>query len=197
MPKSPVIRLVDLLWDNAQKATGHSWTRLNGALHQSIYLAIEAGLKFAPGDFEYIWEHYNSGYWIGDGNGEGWYSRAVEYDNRSACISFEKQKGRKPFILNGKRLAIGTRIDSVLDRRAMINPDWLKLEWSHFLTVQVGSFFDGGINVFAKWDAKKKDWTEKPNRRWKVTYEDIAKANALLRSDEKARQDAQKKEEAA
>ncbi len=199
MAKSPVIRLVDLIWENAEKATGHSWTRLNTALHQSVTLAIEAGLKFAVGDFEHILRNYNSGFWRGEGGGEYWYSRAVECHNISACQSFEIMKERKPFILGGKRLAIGTRIDSILDRREMLGNGWLPLQWAHTPAVEVGSFFaDGtGFNCFSKFDTKKDEWSKKPVRRFRVGRDQIATANALLRSDEKAREEANKKQEVA
>ncbi len=44
--QSDAYTFVQHIWRHAQKATGHSWTRFNGALHRTLEVAITAGLKF-------------------------------------------------------------------------------------------------------------------------------------------------------
>ncbi|RTL06417.1 hypothetical protein EKK58_05550 [Candidatus Dependentiae bacterium] len=98
------------LWDNSQKATGHSWTRLNTAMYRAVTLAIEAGLFFDIDDFDLIYKEFRGGYWFGEQNGEGWYGTAIEYSNESACLALEKMFGRKPIVFDGRRIAVGTQI---------------------------------------------------------------------------------------
>lgn len=117
------IKLLDVVWKHANEGKGHSWRILNGMLHRAMNIAINSGFKFEPDDFETIHKRFDGGYWMGNSNppfvGEIYYSEAVadgDYrdcycqPNRSACISFEKWVGRKPFILDGKRLCVGSRI---------------------------------------------------------------------------------------
>lgn len=111
---SPAYRLVELVWKNSSRHRD-SWIRLNQALASAVVLAIEAGLKFAPGDFNKMYEGFRGGYWFGrsDGRiqGERFYGCAVRRDNLSACIAFERYAERKPFILDtGARVAIGTEV---------------------------------------------------------------------------------------
>lgn len=128
---SPARQLVDLIWEHANKdsARGHSWTYLNQSLYMAVRLAIFAGLKFAPDDFNLFATQLRSHYWVGVDNthntGEGLYSHAVENNNISACIAFEAWKARKPFKWDGKRLCIGSQplIDNCRWRITSFDPE--------------------------------------------------------------------------
>lgn len=112
---SPALAFVSQIWDHAQEATGHSWQRFNGALYQSVVLAIRAGLRFDEADFATFADKMRGGYWLGVGAGsslgEGLYTVAVAADNLSACQSVEAWKGRPPFIYGGSRLCCGSKLD--------------------------------------------------------------------------------------
>ena len=94
---SPAVRLICMVWEHAQQATGHSWLKLNHALADTLGLAIRSGMKFEIDDFNTIRERFNSGYWIGDG--EWIYNLAVLYRNSSAYLAYESHRSRKPFIV--------------------------------------------------------------------------------------------------
>lgn len=100
---SGALRLLQLIWDNALGATGHSWRRLNASLQQGLRLAVTSGMKFGRDDFKKIEERYRPQYWMGLGSddGEGYFRIAVVEDNTSAAASFETWKGRKPFFFRG------------------------------------------------------------------------------------------------
>ena len=95
------------------QANGHSWRRLNISLRDVLRTAIYTGIRFEKEDFTTIadvrclrFEH-----WCGVDNatnaGESFYRLAVQVNNISACIAFEKWRNRKPFIFHGERLCIG------------------------------------------------------------------------------------------
>lgn len=117
---SGVIQLIQAVWDHANEGKGHSWTILNSALHEVVTLAIKSGFKFDEDDFATMHAKFRGGYWMGNSHpqcGEGFYTQAArggfnrfETANRSACMSFEKWVGRKPFLMNGERLTIGSEI---------------------------------------------------------------------------------------
>lgn len=115
---STPIELIQLVWDNANAATGHSWARLNRSLRNALVLAIDSGMKFGRDDFKTIAERYRPEYWMSDG--EGIYSTAVTSSNDTAALAFEKWKDRKPFFFtemwHGKtrgkhRLHVGARFE--------------------------------------------------------------------------------------
>lgn len=114
MAKSGARQLVDLVWKHNREATGHSWQRLNSSMAASVRLAISAGMRFAVDDFASIYSGMRGGYWFGAG--ERFYTLAVEFDNISACQSYEAWKDRKPFIHGGRRLAIDSEMDHWLSR---------------------------------------------------------------------------------
>jgi hypothetical protein len=95
---SPAMRFMDALWSGAQGATGHSWTRLNGAMHSGLMLAITAGLRFDEKDFSYCHREFRASYWIG-ADTERYYCAAVEVGNASAWKAYEQYTRRKPFVL--------------------------------------------------------------------------------------------------
>ena len=101
-PKSAVIQLLDLVYANANRKTGHSWERLNHAMRDALSLAVGSGFEFADGDVAYIMGHYKSGMWIGETD-EWVYAEAVEVGNMSAIHSYERYKNREPFFGTGVR----------------------------------------------------------------------------------------------
>jgi hypothetical protein len=110
--QSPVLDLLDTVWNHGDRATSHSWARVNTSLQQALCLAIGSGIKFHPDDFEEIQRRYRFHYWGGNGRGgfaEGFYGLAVAEGNLSAAQAFEKWKGRRPFIVDGAYGGCGAR----------------------------------------------------------------------------------------
>lgn len=77
---------------------GRSWTRLNGALYDTLSAAITARLSVLPEDFAAIARDHAGGYWMGSGDGsnlgERFYVLAVKCGHTPAAISFENWAGR-------------------------------------------------------------------------------------------------------
>lgn len=114
---SPVQLVIGTLYGESMKATGHSWTRFNGALRSAMHSLITAGVKFEVDDVSEVLSRHNSGYWS---DPEGWYSSACGSEhgagggNLSAAISLEKYLGRLPFIWaertkTPERLCVGSQ----------------------------------------------------------------------------------------
>ena len=97
---SEAIKLLDLVWGNANRATGFSYERLNHSMRDALRLTIGSGFAFELGDMKYIAEHYRFGYWCGSCI-EWIYSLAVAVENMSVVKSFEAWKGRTPFMFDG------------------------------------------------------------------------------------------------
>jgi hypothetical protein len=105
-PKSAVIVLLDHVWSSTNRSTTHSYERLNHAMRSALEMAAGYGFKFAPDDVQYILSNYRSHYWIGESD-EWLYGTAVAAGNMSAIQSFEKAKGREPFIAEQVNLSVG------------------------------------------------------------------------------------------
>lgn len=97
------------------------WTIKSGPCNRLLSTLIEVGIKFKRDDFQVLSKKFLFGWWAGKERnmvGEYFYWLAVESNNRSAAISFEKWAERKPFFQiikdNGKikkrRIAVGTEI---------------------------------------------------------------------------------------
>ena len=99
---SPTIKLLDHVFSSCNKATPHSWERINHAMRHALRLAIGAGFSFDVGDVAKIRSHYSSGYWIGDSD-EWIYSEAIIVGNIEAIKSYEAFKVREPFIADDVR----------------------------------------------------------------------------------------------
>jgi hypothetical protein len=102
-----------------RKSPGHSWRRLNQALHGALSSAIIGHLSFLPDDFAAIFHDTRSGYWAGNSEGsitgERYYVMAVEAGHIPACISFERYAGRPAALWcetakTPERLCIGKRL---------------------------------------------------------------------------------------
>lgn len=105
--ESGVIDLLRIAIDNSFAVKSHSWQTTNETRRQLVSLAIDAGFRFHLDDFVKMAESFHSAYWLGTPP-EMVYRHAVLEHNLSAALSFEHWKKRKPFILKGKRLAVGS-----------------------------------------------------------------------------------------
>jgi len=103
---SPALQLVRLVYTEGQKATGHSWTRLNQALYQAAKVAIEGGLLFNQDDFTTFHTDTRASYWIG-AHPDGLYAAACKAGNESACRAYEHHYGFAPYELDGRRVFVG------------------------------------------------------------------------------------------
>lgn len=97
--QSPVIQLMQTVWNHGCKATGHSWQRINSSMHKALSLAITSGFRFGKHDMGTVLVDggFRSGYWIG-ASSEWVYSLAISTGNYSAAQSYEAWTDRKPFI---------------------------------------------------------------------------------------------------
>lgn len=102
--QSDAYTFVQFIWQHAQTATGHSWTRFNGALHQALELAITAGLKFEVTDITAMNRNMRGSYWMG--GTERFYATAIKYANESACKACEHALNRPPTLFGGHRLHV-------------------------------------------------------------------------------------------
>lgn len=104
MTESPAMRLVKMVQGCTRVRSRQKEVQI---IHEALYLAVRAGLDFDPDDMSQLqwWMYTDDG-----GVGEHLYAVAAAEGNISACQSFEKMKGRKPFIIKGRRLAVGTYI---------------------------------------------------------------------------------------
>lgn len=89
-----------------------SWRDVNSCRSEALEYATKY-LKFDPDDAAKILNDYGGGYW---GNAERSYKTAIAAKNLSACASWEKCLGRKPWWYEDRhegraRLALGSRID--------------------------------------------------------------------------------------
>jgi hypothetical protein len=177
--RSPALSFVGMVWNLAQQETGHSWQRFNSGLRGALMLAVETGMVFHDDDFTYMVEQWRAGFWLGADNayslGESIYAKAIEYRNFQACRSFEKWRGREPFIFDGDRLAHNSEMPLPGQGR-----------W------KVTSFSEDGkaINLcMYQWvgDGDKRDY--KPTRRRKLTLEQV---RAMSRAVEHSRKEPEK-----
>lgn len=107
---SPAYQFCLHMWQHNQEAQpGHSWLRINQAMHSALMLAVTGGLRFDLGDFNRIVHDFRSGYWIGASH-EMFFTQAVGTSNMSACLSYENWQERKPFKIDGKRMFVGREI---------------------------------------------------------------------------------------
>lgn len=195
--RSPAYRLLKHVWASQGEGMGHSWDRLNDAMQTALSLAIRSGMAFDVDDFRRFSSDFNSGYWIGAG-GEGYYAMAVgsgvwsgsrsHGPNPSAYQSFEKWRGRKPFIVRMNagdektvRLSVGQRFG------------WhVKLKSRAEVTVT--SFADGpDAHVIAcSYKPKERDargyqiGPDKIDKRFKITHDAIAEYHAAIKDFNKA-----------
>lgn len=97
---SPAAQFVRIVYNHSGHRKRGADSQFDGSQQDALELAIKAHLPFELDDMQWIqrncrftWHAGNSDNW-----GEIYYSVAVSCGNRSASRSFEKMKGRKPFI---------------------------------------------------------------------------------------------------
>ncbi len=173
-PQSPALRVMLAVYDGRSK----SWVKLNKALRYAMKALILGNVEFYPDDIEQIFERTKGGYWIGKTNnrnmGEWIYSLAIEAGNNTAWKSFEQWTGRRPFIIDKKRLYIGYEFN------------WM----GNFVTVT--SFNDdNGTAVACSYEKVRHESsvmiydTEKIRHRYIISHADIKEHNQRVRESEK------------
>lgn len=158
---SPALAFVRHLYTHGQKATDHSWQRLNAALFGAVKVAIEGGLEFADDDFAAFRQQFKGDYWLGSPP-DRFYTVACEYNNLSAARSFEKDMEFKPYILDGNRVYVG--------RRFMWNDQH----------VRCTSIAKDGLIACSYKDRKEGQYAEKIDRRYTITNEEMAAEDKRL-----------------
>jgi hypothetical protein len=107
--QSKVIEIISLVWNGLDYS---SHQRVNQGMADLLNNLINIGVKFEKNDITDAYNSFRGGYWFGvnpngKGKGDGFYMSACGSNpNISAAQSFEEFTGRKPFLLNGKRLAL-------------------------------------------------------------------------------------------
>lgn len=191
MPKrSQVIELLDLVWQNANSATSFSWERLNHSMRSALGLTICSGFEFAEDDIQYVMKNYRSGRWIGACD-EWIYRDAILVGNMSAIKSFEKYRGREPFIADDVTIGMfrgdfqGVASDRKRERLAV----GFGFSYRGF-RLKVNSFAKDGsyINCATYKKAKRPDGydTEKIDKRFKITVADIQAERKERKQNRKA-----------
>src|SRR5262245_30090981 len=111
---SPALHFLTLLWRGKCEALPHAWTTINAGMSSGLLTAIRTGLRFDAEDFQAIATRFYWIYWNGADNGknagERFYTAAAEARHIGACQSFEALRGRKPFLVHGNRLHLGSTI---------------------------------------------------------------------------------------
>lgn len=94
--RSSVMQLLDLAFVRCRGATTASKYRLDQTMQDAVVLAINAGFRFDPHDWQRIVTDYpNRGYRL-----EPCYALAIQTCNLSAAIAIEDYRQRPPFILD-------------------------------------------------------------------------------------------------
>lgn len=105
--RGPFLRMLDVL----VAGNNSSPRKLGYAICSAIKAAATAGIKFGIDDFERIAAGKETGLWCaGEDNGERMYETLIRAGNESAIRSFERWRGRKPFIVEGERLFRGCSV---------------------------------------------------------------------------------------
>jgi hypothetical protein len=178
--QSPVLDLLDTVWNHWGGATRHSWDRVNHSMRQALCLAIGSGMEFGSDDFAEIQRRYRFHYWGGEDAGgfaEGFYTLAVVEGNLSAARAFEKWKGRPPFIWDSILLPREGHYTKSGGRREMARLT-VRSEFAwRGQRVKVTSFADDGSHVVAcsyqAPDPTKPYTSAKIDKRYKITNADL------------------------
>lgn len=174
MTKSAPIQLLDLVWNNTNESTSHSWERLNHAMRAALTLAVSSGMKFDIGDFNYILDSYRTHRWIGDSH-EWVYSLAIGVSNTSATKSYETAVSREPFIADGVefRCDHGVHGDYLSRERERLSVG-ATFRWKgHKVTVTSFSADQSYLIACSYKDRKEGEYGNKVAKRFKITRQDI------------------------
>jgi hypothetical protein len=195
---SPALGLLDYVWQNTPRT---SWRVVNESMQIAIKLAVVSGMEWAIGDCKHINDHYRPGYWMGEQSWEPSYSLACDGPrgpNASAIKAIEAHLGRKAFIVvkaaheGAKiRLHVGVRFDwhdNLKDRIPNVKV-------TSFSTRKVagkdGKEIEVPCVVAYSYVREKKDSgnysyeTDKVDRVFKITHDDIAAYHKAIRDHKK------------
>ena len=194
-PKSAVIELMELVWANANRATGHSWERKNHALRGALKMAIGAGFEFAARDLDVIANDFGFGYWCGESD-EWIYGLAIQVGNMSAIHEFERWKSREPFI--AENLDISERSGSYVHLTGKRKKERLHVGctfmWQgHKVVVNSFAKDSAYVNVGAYKKVKSTNgryssYSDKLERRFKITREELLTGRAEDRERRRLRE---------
>ena len=188
------IEFMGLLYMEGLKGTGHSWTRLNGALAGALIHAIEGGMQFTATTFTTIYNQCNGGYWFGtdpDGKGMGqrFYPYAVEAGNTGAMLAYETFAGFPRFIWCGRALYPG-RDDSKWNRGIAAWAGFDRLEVTSIApgdkdtaAIRVGWYDDNSEEIRCKAcgevDWKKRKRSASPKKRFEIPWRTLDRIEKL------------------
>ena len=156
--------MVEECVEHVGDVTPHSWERLNQSMGKALRLAIYAGMEFHVTDFGKIMADFRGGRW-GCYGSDAWESKfrlACEENNRSAAISFEAWKGRKPFTIEEPHTDTPTRI--YVGRR---------FEWNGATVICTSFGGDGSYITAVEYRTDTKQYEHKVKRRSRITIADI------------------------
>jgi hypothetical protein len=121
-PHSPAMAFLAHAWAHRSRAIQASGRRTKDAMCQTLTLAIQLGLPFALHDFTWLMTNQRASYedtspfasYLISRNsktcGEEFYTFAIHHSHTTACQSFERWKGRRPFFAQGTRLHLGAEL---------------------------------------------------------------------------------------
>lgn len=84
--QSPAVTFLSHAW-HFSKYPSHR--QKNSTMHGTLRIATESGMKFEVGDIGEIYDLFRAHWWIGEST-EGYYTRAVEAGNLTACRAWER-----------------------------------------------------------------------------------------------------------
>lgn len=170
---SPVIRLLDSVWEHTNEATTHSWDRLNRAMQAALEMAVGAGFSFAPDDIQHIMSNYRSDRWVGESI-EWLYKLAIVVENNTAILSYENAVDRKPFF--GKNVTIESSLrwshSSFISRRKERLCVGSRFQWQEYRPT-VTSFANDSSTLTACVYADRKDGARKIAKRFTIKHDDL------------------------
>lgn len=177
--------MLSQVWKESQKATDHSWGRLNTVMRNTLRLAIGAGFEFQESDFKDLGQ-FRPGYWLGSSD-EWIYSAAIAESNYSAATAYESWKGRSAIIADG--VSMGSTHDlyahKANDRESERLHVGSKFKWDGE-TVTVTSFNKDGDAVACSYaDAGR----SKIKRRYVVTRDKVIRDRAERKERAKIREE--------
>lgn len=174
--KSPALQLIELVYNEQGHQMGRSKERFHAGMRSACQLAIRYGLRFDIDDFKTLGtqqtqSYHNTAIYLA---GESEYTIACGIErgrqNQSACLSFEKWKDRKPFVVREPEEKTGNRVAVGID-----------FTW-YGERVSCTSFADDSSYLTAC-TYKRDDGTagSKIDRRIKITHDDIREYHATFK----------------
>jgi len=211
--ESEVISFLASVWRNCNNG---GWLGLNQSMYEALHLAVKAGFKFEKDDFTTISKRFRFGRWGGAGSGqtsfaESFYTAACRpirsedsktITNRSAAIAFELYKERPAFTFFGKRLYEGCKSKwwETIPPEAEVSEhrEQIVARGHGAINVEISSFSGDGQCVNLIWYAEP-DWSKRPagkgpDRRFRLTREDLKRVEKALTPDKPKKETVQDEE---